>query len=230
MIEINLLPEELRKKEPKFKRIDLSGFDLKNIPVFKIVIISLSTLAVFHILLFTTGVFSKARLKSLTKKYNDILPKKKEADALKAQSIAINSKVRTIDELMVKRFSWAKELNALSDSMTPGIWLSEFNYDEKIGEKPASPRAVINSKGKREVSRPAIEKVLLRYLIISGYASSMGEEGTALIGKFIKSLKDNSNFYSHFSDIELGSIKSERIENQEVMSFKITCLFKDSEL
>ena len=67
-----------------------------------------------------------------------------------------------------------------------------------------------------------------KYLIISGFASTVGEEGTALIGKFIKGLKDNSSFYSDFSYIELGAIKRDRIEDQEVMSFRLTCLFKET--
>jgi hypothetical protein len=72
-----------------------------------------------------------------------------------------------------------------------------------------------------------MEKSLLRYLIISGYASRLGEEDTALIGKFMKALKENPSFYSDFSDIELGTIKRDKIEDQEVMGFKITCLFKE---
>ncbi len=55
----------------------------------------------------------------------------------------------------------------------------------------------------------------------------MGEEGTASIGKFIKSLKDNNSFFSDFSDIDLGSIKRDKVNDQEVMSFKITCFFKE---
>ena len=54
----------------------------------------------------------------------------------------------------------------------------------------------------------------------------MGEEGTALIGRFIEKLKENASFYSDFSDIELGSIKREQTGNQEMMTFKMTCLFK----
>jgi hypothetical protein len=54
----------------------------------------------------------------------------------------------------------------------------------------------------------------------------MGEEGTALIGRFIDKLKNNLSFYSDFSDIELGSIKREQSSGQEIMTFKITCLFK----
>jgi hypothetical protein len=132
---------------------------------------------------------------------------------------------------MVKRFGWAKKLNDLSDSMTSGLWLSSLEYDEKTGEKPAAggARAPTNDKGKMASPGGVTERTTNRYLILSGYASSMGEQGTSLIGKFIKSLKDNAGFYSDFGDIELGSIKAEKIQDQEVMSFKLTCMFKGSE-
>jgi hypothetical protein len=109
--------------------------------------------------------------------------------------------------------------------MTSGIWLSELSYDERAGERQAHPGA--SGAGKKEASGARAERPVLRYLVLSGYASSMGEEGTALVGKFIKNLKDNSDFFGDFGDIELGSIKSDRVQDQEVMSFKITCLFKD---
>jgi hypothetical protein len=130
----------------------------------------------------------------------------------------------------VKRFLWSKKLNSLSDSMTPGIWLSSLDYDEKAGEKISAGGAKQQiAKSKPASSGPAAEKITNKCLVLSGYASSMGEQGTASIGKFIKSLKENPEFYSDFDDIELGSIKAEKIQDQETMSFKLTCMFKQSE-
>jgi len=165
----------------------------------------------------------------MTKKYNVILPERNKAQSLKLQIDLMNRKVAAIDELMVKRFGWAEKLSSLNDSVTPGIWLSELTYDEKIGE---NTKKVVTKQaapgGKNQTLKQSTEKVTLRYLLISGYASSMGEQGTASIGKFIKSLKDNSGFYSDISNIELGSIKSEKMQDQEVMSFKLTCMFKQA--
>ena len=229
MIEINLLPQEMRKKEPRFKGIDFGEFDIKSLPFTKIAIVIGCILLMAHVMLFVLGVYSKSKAAVLLKKYNTILPERKDAISLKAQIDLINKKMAAIDELMVKRFAWAKKLNDLSDSMTPGIWLSNLEYDEKTGENVISASQSSQAlKGKVQAPRTATEKVTLRYLIISGYASSMGEQGTALIGKFIKNLKDNPGFYSDFSDIELGSIKSEKVQDQEVMSFKLTCMFKQA--
>lgn len=235
MIEINLLPEERKKKnEPKFNKIDFSGFNLDNfnlkkVSLTKIGIAAIAALAAFHLALFLVGTTSKGSFASLMKKRDVLLPKKNEADSLKSELAQIHKKVTAIDGLMVKRFSWARKLNALGDAVTPGIWLTEFSYDEKTGDRLVSVARAQNGKQKKGSSRSVAEKVVYRYLVLSGYASSMGEQGTALIGKFIKSLKESSQFYSDFSEITLDSIKSDKFQDQEVMNFKITCLFKEVE-
>jgi hypothetical protein len=238
MIEINLLPDELKKRQIGLKKFDLANLNLKSFPVAKIVIMAAGILIVLHAGLFAAATYSNRTLKELSKKYNEILPNIREADVLKSRSVMMVKKVNAINELMVKRFSWAKKLNALSDSMTAGIWLTDISYDEKLGERtvtrPAAPQIPVMAQMGRERRIPAepatttvTEKAVMRYLYVSGCASSPGEDGAAVVGKFIKSLKDNPSFYSDMADIELGSIKSDRIEDQEVMRFKITCTFKE---
>jgi hypothetical protein len=222
MIEINLLPEELKKRKRATPKIDVTNISLEKIPFIKIALVAAGIVVGIQVALFGFGIFGRIILGTLEKNYKQVLPKKKEAEQLKSQISNMGKKVSAIDELMVKRFSWAKKLNDLNDSVTPGIWLTQLDYDERIVEKPKAAPNV--SKGHE--SKVATEKVLERYLIISGAASSMGEEGTALIGRFIKSLKENASFYSDFSDIEFASIKREQIAGQEIMTFKITCLFK----
>ena len=229
MIKINLLPEEFRKKESQGQKLDLSKFNIHNIPLLKIVIAGVPVIVVLPIILLFMGLYARSHLGSLEKKYRNIMPAKKEADALKTQIETMRKKMNAIDELMVKRFGWAKKLNSLSDSMTPGIWLTELSYSEKLTERPVTINIKgMKPKGQNDAAKTIMEKALAKYLIVSGYASGVGEDGTAAVGKFIKSLKDNSDFYSDFSAIELGVIKTDRIEDQEVMSFRITCLFKES--
>lgn len=212
MIEINLLPAEMRKKVSPFAQLNLPIFNIQKLPVLSIAAVFAGVLVVVQVLVIVMNIYSKVTLNTLTKKYDSITPKKREADALKAKSDAITKRVGAIDELMGKRFSWAKKLNALSDSMTPGIWLNEMEYDERSG---ANVKAV---KGKAS-GMPG-------KLLMNGFAAGIGEQGLALIGKFIKSLKENEAFYSDFNDIELVASKSDKAEGQEVMNFKIGCVFK----
>lgn len=227
MIEINLLPQEMRKKESRFKSIDLGDIDFKSLPLKNIAIVAAAALVCLHVLLFALGVNGKSKAAALSKKYGLIAEQNKDALNLKEQVELIQKKVAAIDELMVKRFGWAKKLNDLSDSITPGIWISSLEYDEKLSERVIQPIQKPGSeKDKASVPKKSIEKVMSRFIVISGYASSMGEQGTALIGKFIQSLKDNSGFYADFYEIELASIKAEKIKDQEVMSFKLKCMFR----
>jgi hypothetical protein len=170
--------------------------------------------------LFFIGVFSKSHLARVNVKYNSILPQKNEADKLKAEVDLITKKTAAIDDLMVNRFSWANKLSALNDAVVSGVWLSELFYEEKAIDRPIAPDP------KTGKVRSGTEKVVSRYLVLAGYALNTGGEGTALVGRFIKSLKDSSSFYSSFSNIELGAIRRDRMDNQEVMNFRIVCLFK----
>jgi hypothetical protein len=212
MIEINLLPEEMKKKASPFANLNLSALSAQKIPVLPIAAGLAGLLVLVQVLVIVMSLYSRVTLASLTKRYEDILPAKKEADALKARNDAITKRIGAIDELMGRRFSWAKKLNALSDSMTPGIWLSELDYDERpIAEAKAAKGRVGGMPGK---------------LVLNGYAAGVGEQGAALVGKFITSLKESKAFYDDFSDIDLVGVKSDKVEGQELMSFKINCIFK----
>jgi hypothetical protein len=228
MIDINLLPEELKKKESTFKKIDLSAFRVGNKVLIRIGFITIGVLTAITLLLLGVKFIQQGRLSSLSKRNATRSPLLKEAQGLKSRANMINRKVASIDELMVKRFVWAKKLNDLSDSMVLGVWLTDLEYTEKMTEvaAPDSEAKAAEAKSKKDKSKPI--KVLSKYLVMSGYASSKGEEGAATVGKFIKSLKENNSFYADFSDIELGGIKRDQIEGQDVMSFKITCLFKEA--
>jgi len=235
MIEINLLPDELKKKESGLKGFDLGNLKLQNMPILNIGIGVIGLLVLAYFILFAAAAYSNNILKQLSKKNTGLLPLVRESETLKSRRDTMLKKVNTINELMVKRFSWARKLNALSDSMAPGVWLTDISYDESITERtvarpPAHPMIAIPKQKLPQLplqQEVITEKVVVRYLVMSGCASSRGEEGAAVVGRFIKSLKENPDFYTDISDIALGSIKSDKIEDQEVMRFKITCAFKD---
>jgi Tfp pilus assembly protein PilN len=213
MIKINLFPEDLKKDESSFANFTLD-FKGKEKQVINTAIAVVVILAIVHAVLFFIGQKSSLEYKALSKKNDKLLPAKQEYESLKIETNIVNKKAKAIDDLMANRFSWAKKLNNLGDAMVPGIWLTDISYEDKQVEAPSQAKTP--------------KMITLRYLNISGYASTMGEEGTALVGKFIKSMKDDPSFFSDFSEIKLESIRSERVLEQEVMSFKITCLFKNT--
>ena len=207
MIEINLLPQELKPKPSLFSGISFKGLDINNIPILKISAGIGACLVLVQLAVFFIGIVSSAALRSTTKRYNEILPERKIADALKEKTAYINKRFGAIDELIVKRFSWARKMNLLSDCVTPGIWLSELYYDEA----PVADKTKMTATGA---------------LMISGYAFGTGEQGAALVGKFIKSLQENKDFYSDMASVDLVSTKSDKVDKQDVMSFRIACIYK----
>jgi len=229
MIDINLLQKA--KKKPGHQArpgIDLSRFDLQNLPFTKIIIASIAFFAVLQLILLLTGAACKLNLGLIEKRFNRIAPQKKEADALKSDVLSMGKKAKAIDELMGKSFSWAKKLNDLSDAMTADVWLTDLTYGEKVTERPlTAPAKVFKDEFGRE-RRLDTEKVALPYVVLSGYVTSTKGEGAASIGRFIKSLKSHQGFFADMGEIELGTIKAARVEDQDVMSFTITCFFKEA--
>lgn len=231
MIEINLLPQEYRKKEPRFKGIDISQLNLQSIPVMHIIAGVVACLVLAQATVMLLEMYGQGRVAALTKRRDSLLPGKKEHDSLKARVTDESKRIAAIDELMVKRFSWARKLNVLSDSLTPGIWLSTLSYDERVTEKMVpAPRSASGGKKPVEGEAPPMvrQASTTRILILTGYAAGAGEQGLSLVGKFIKSMKENPDFIADFSDIVLGSSKSEKVEGQDVMNFKISCMFKEA--
>jgi len=134
MIKINLLPEELKGHESSFTNMKMN-FNLRGRSVRNIAIAAVVVLAVAHASLFFYRRKKRGRrIGRCRQKYKGLLPGKRECDALKAEVSVTNKKARAIEGLMADRFSWAKKLNDLSDSLAPGIWLTAVTYEERLSE------------------------------------------------------------------------------------------------
>lgn len=129
MIEINLLPEELRRKE----RLKLPK---------EFYIIGISMLGFLIILHATTGMlieWRKHRVVKLNRRWTELAPLKKEIDIVKQELADLNQRVEGIDQLMVKRFLWSEKLNQLSDLIVPGIWLRELSLLPHVESRDLPP-------------------------------------------------------------------------------------------
>jgi hypothetical protein len=217
MIEINLLPEDRRKK--KRKKIVLPKMNFLPVAVSV-----LGGLIALHAIAGAIILAKRHQLKVMNGKLDQYIPKKIEFDKLKFSYDKINRKQNTIDRLTEGRLIWAKKLNDISDSMIPGVWLTELYIDEQTEFVTLKPAA-----GAKPNQAPKTKSVTTKYLVLEGYASSMFGEETAIVGKFIKSLKENESFFVDFDDIKLDSIQSSRLNEVEVMSFKIYCFLSDKE-
>lgn len=121
MIEIDLLPPELRRK----KRLSLPQISNK-----KMLFTLFWSLLLFHLLLVSFNAINIKRLNSLKKTWQQLSSQKEEISQLKEQLRQINTKIPLIEQLIKDRIIWSKKLNQLSDLMVSGVWLNELSLEK----------------------------------------------------------------------------------------------------
>lgn len=174
MIEINLLPEEYRKKKVDFgemfnryRRLVVSGVGV----LVGVVIVILLVIVVYPRL-------QAGTMRKLGKRWENIEKKYEKVVRLKKRQKRLRDLLNNINQVVSSRIIWAKRLNDISNSLPSEIQLTELTTKvEKIKDKP-----------EREV------------LIISGIVPAY--PGERAIGDFIKGLRENKDFIKDFPELE----------------------------
>jgi len=221
MIHINLLPKELQKKKKSFKIPDITMIFLPT------VLGLIGVLVLVQVLLMTVKNFKSKAYVRLDKEWSETLPHKQEVTTLKLEVRTIQQKVLAIDNLMIKRVLWARKLNQLSDAMIPGIWLTGLSLDKK-SVSAKSPAKQQLRRGRRAAQAPVESRREVWFLNLEGRASSTYGDETATVGRFIKSLKEDEEFFKEFSKIELEIMQRRIIKDIEVMDFRVSCYFEEA--
>jgi len=222
MIELNLLPQEFRKKKRK-------KIELPKLPIIPLAATIFGILVILQISLMAIIFLLKGQEGRLAKRWEELRPKKIELDKLKKEIGDINKQASAIDELMKERVLWARILNEISSSITPNIWLTSLSYEEKTEKKPVKEDAkkVRRASRKKTKASQAYETYQVGTLLVSGNAAGRGEEAPAYIARFINALKKNKNFAAQFQEIEPISMKKMKVAGEEVMDFTLSCTFKE---
>lgn len=126
MLEINLIPNELRKKAKGF--LFPPGF---KIPL-EIVIGSagglILLLILLHICLIFVNINNIAQYNSLKKKWEEILPQKNDVDVVLGELRQLKSKRDAVAKVSnQKQIIWAQKLNLVSDALTKGVWIRKIS-------------------------------------------------------------------------------------------------------
>jgi Tfp pilus assembly protein PilN len=125
MIEINLLPEEMRREKKLQFKLDLATS--------KVQFIAGSILAGILIALFifclAGSLIRKAQTISLLKKERSIAHETSEVDAINKKITTLNAKLAALDGVTKRKFLWAGKLNQLSELTLPGIWFTRIYTD-----------------------------------------------------------------------------------------------------
>ena len=130
MININLIPPHLRKKD-KGKLLGKI-----NIPL-EVIIGSggglLVLLGIIHVLLLFVNIGKLAQHKSLQKQWETMRPNKENVDSVVNEMRVFQSKYKSLEEILTGNgLSWARKLNILSDSLPRGVWLKKIALDDEL--------------------------------------------------------------------------------------------------
>ncbi|MDD5566093.1 MAG: PilN domain-containing protein [Candidatus Omnitrophica bacterium] len=125
MIEINLLPEELKAKARKVQASEKFQYIVYGI---------LAVCALFIVLHVFFGVMTIAkgvRLNSLKAQGKKLQPQLKALEDFRKENKELSAEEKNMQDLVAKRISWAEKLNFLSRDLTVGTWFKELSVNPK---------------------------------------------------------------------------------------------------
>ena len=194
MIEINLLPEELRKKksEPVFN-LNMEAEKLRFLAIGG----AAGILILIVIALFLGSFIRKAQINDLLSREKVFSDRVSKIDSINKEITVLKAKMAVLDQITKRNFIWAEKINQLSDLVLPGIWFTRVYSDS--GENK---------------------------LTIEGSVISKSEEAMASVGKFMKNLKDDVQFFKDFKNIRLESVQREAKDEMGIVNFQIVLYFQ----
>ncbi|PIQ89013.1 MAG: hypothetical protein COV72_05060 [Candidatus Omnitrophica bacterium CG11_big_fil_rev_8_21_14_0_20_42_13] len=136
MIEINLLPENLRLSKAK------KGIDFDAVVYFAK--LALIVLVGLHVLLLFSVLFYKYRVSSLGREWSHISSKNADVIKLKKDVEGLEARLGITNKLAVEKSRWARRLNSLSLLLPKGIWFNRMRASDGILDITGS---VISLKG-----------------------------------------------------------------------------------
>lgn len=199
MIEINLLPEELRvkTKEKAPEQVTIkngASFNQDQLFVYAIpALLALFVLAHFYFAMITLS--KNGRLASLNRKWMDLSPQKKALDEFSREFSAVSQDAGLTQLLIKQRILWAQKLNKLSLNLPVGVWFNEI----------------------------ALTK---QNITIQGSVISLKMDELNLINKLIDSLKADNEFFKDFASFELSNVQKRTVGSYDIADFVLVGVLK----
>jgi len=193
MIEINLLPEELRSKVARPDRPVSAGGPVKRGVKLLTLIISLglALLVVTHIFIVFLDMGRSMRLNALKGKWEKALPQRKALEEFNTGHSLLLGDSQSMQRLLTERIIWSEKLNRISLSLPEGVWLEYLSVSGKE-------------------------------FYLRGKAVSAEKKEVSLIRDFIDEIKGKPGFIKNFNSLELTSIQKGVIGAYEVADFSLT--------
>ena len=182
MIRINLLPADARRAR---------SLSMDKVPRSPLIALAAAFLLLLPVGLLGLKAADQARLKRLSAILQTLAPKKQEADRLTIEADALREQQRLIDQLNQRRSHWAQRLNALSDAVPDGIWLTDLIVEPQ------------------------------RSISLKGDAIAQGGEEMVQIGRLLQDLKGSPAFAGVLTQLEIESINSKQDGTIELAEFSL---------
>jgi Tfp pilus assembly protein PilN len=128
MIEINLLPEELKPKKQVHLPIPAS-FTPQHL--IYLAAGALGILVFIHVVLLLLMIKNGAQLSSLNSKWKALEPEKVILDNLRKEFEVSAGDARAAQQIGAQRDGWARKLNRLSLDLPSGVWLDDLSLSGK---------------------------------------------------------------------------------------------------
>ncbi len=129
MIEINLLPPELRSKAKRAETVKPTG--KQPVYLFYIIPALLALLVCVHVYVAVTDAVKGRQLASLDNKWRSLEQRRKEVTEFKKEFDAATNNINTIQQLTSQRINYAEKLNKLSLYLPKGVWFVDLVLDQK---------------------------------------------------------------------------------------------------
>lgn len=149
MIEIDLLPLELREK----KIIHFEQFFQT-----KLFLTILGCLVLLHLFVYTATVINSRRLDALQRNWQNLSSKRAEIDRLKGELTEINREIPLIKQLISNRVFWSEKLNRINVLLIDGIWLREISLESKRAKAEQVQQSLVirGTAASRSQDEPAL--------------------------------------------------------------------------
>lgn len=123
MIEINLIPQELKVKTKKF------GIS----PDYFIYFVPLvfGVLICIHIYLSILSIIDGHKFRALNNKWQGLGSERKILEDFKNEHEVLSADVKITQQLISQRLNWSEKLNRLSLDLPSGIWFNEISFKSK---------------------------------------------------------------------------------------------------
>lgn len=124
MIEINLLPEELKKLR-KFYLME------PKLLLFYFIFLVFGISVFLHIFLTMLNIARSRQYQLLINKWEGLLPQRKEVEKLRQEYEILLADAQIIQQLTSQRINWAEKLNKLSLCLPSGVWFDALTVLNK---------------------------------------------------------------------------------------------------